>query len=238
MKLNDILPEVGRKFDREKVDERMIMLCDGVFAIAMTLLVLDIKLNITGGDINTAISDLLGKILIYIITFFVIARYWTIHRQLMRSIKRMDTIFIRLTFLFLAFVTFFPVVLNMEFDDGQFAQVTILYALVVAGCGFSAQLLGWYALWEHRLIDSDLDMLEIRYRILSGLSAPIITCLSLLLLFIPFVAADPPRLFFGLLLIPVVDRITKVIYNRIKKEHAEEKGQEQQTLVSDELRKG
>lgn len=224
MKLNDILPEVGLKLEHEKVDERLIMLCDGVFAIAMTLLVLDIKLNITRGDIDAAISDLLQKVLIYAITFFVIARYWTIHRQLMRSIKRMDAIFVRLTFLFLAFVTFFPVVINMEFDGGQFAQVTILYALVVAGCGFSAQLLWIYASWNHRLIDPDLNQMEIRYRTISGLSAPVIMCLALLLLPLPFIAADPPRLFFGLLLIPVVDRIIQILHKREQKKHAEEAG--------------
>ena len=231
---NNPLKMVLMKPVHEKVDERLIMLSDGVFAIAMTLLVLDIKLNITGGDINAAISDLLRKILIYIITFFVIARYWTLHRQLMRSIKRMDSIFVRLTFLFLAFVTFFPVVINMEFDSGQFAQVTILYALVVAGCGFSVQLLWWYASWNHRLIDTDLDPIEIRYRAISGLSAPVIICLSLLLLSLPFVAADPPRLFYSLLLIPVVDKIIQILHKRGQKKLAEEKSQEQQTLVSDE----
>lgn len=224
MKLNDILPEAGLKLEHEKVDERLIMLCDGVFAIAMTLLVLDIKLNITRGDIDAAISDLLQKVLIFAITFFVIAKYWTIHRQLMRSIKRMDVIFVRLTFLFLAFVTFFPVVINMEFDGGQFVQVTILYALVVAGCGFSAQLLWVYASWNHRLIDPDLNQIEIRYRTISGLSAPVITCLSFLLLSLPFVAADPPRLFFGLLLIPVADRIIQILHKREQKKHAEETG--------------
>lgn len=233
MNMNNRLFDVGLKPSQEKVDDRLIMLCDGVFAIAMTLLVLDISLDLKDG-IDAAMNALVGKILIYIVTFFVIANYWTIHRQLMRIIKRMDSRLIQITFLFLAFVTFFPVAFNIVTDNGQYAQVTILYALVVAGCGFSAQLLWLYASWKHRLIDPDLDQTEIRYRTIRGLSTPVIMCLSLLLLLLPlpFVAADPPRIFYSWLLIPVVDRIIHVVYNRIQKKHAEEKGQEQQTLVS------
>lgn len=225
--------EAGLKPGLEKVDDRLIMLCDGVFAIAMTLLVLDIKLDLKDG-IDAAISALLGKILIYIVTFFIIASYWTRHRRLMRIIKRMDPRLVQITLLFLAFVTFFPVAFNMVLDNGHYVQVTILYALVVVGCGFSTQLLWWYASWKHRLIDPNFDPSEIRYRTISGLSVPFFMCLSLLLLPLPLVAADPPRLFFSWLLIPVVERITHVLYKRIQKEHTEGKDQEQQTLVSDE----
>jgi uncharacterized membrane protein len=231
MNMNNRLFDMGLKPSQEKVDDRLIMLCDGVFAIAMTLLVLDISLDLKDG-IDAAITALLGKLFIYIVTFLIIANYWSLHRHLMRIIKRMDSRLILITFLFLAFVTFFPVAFNMVTDNGHYAQVTILYALVVAGCGFSAQLLWFYASWKHRLIDPDLDQTEIRYRTFSGLSGPVIICLSLILLPLPFVAADPPRLFYSWLLIPVVDRINHVIYKRIQKKHAEEKGQEQQTLVS------
>jgi len=223
---------IGLKLDQEKVDERLIMLCDGVFAIAITLLVLDIKLDVKGGDINTAISDLLkGKILFYIITFFVIANYWIIHRELMHIIKRMDALLIRLTFLFLAFITFFPVAFTMLADYGQFAQVTILYTLVLAGCGFSAQLLWWCASWNHRLIDPNMDLREIRYRTISGLIVPVFICLSLLL--IPFVH-DPTEIYYSWLLLLVIHRVTSVIHKRIQKGLAEEKDQKQQTLASNE----
>src|SRR6266700_8154639 len=107
--------EAGLKPGQEKVDDRLIMLCDGVFAIAMTLLVLDISLDLKDG-IDAAISALFGKILIYIVTFFIIASYWTSHRRLMRIIKRMDSRLVQITLLFLAFITFFPVAFNMVSD--------------------------------------------------------------------------------------------------------------------------
>jgi uncharacterized membrane protein len=225
--------EAGLKPGQEKVDDRLIMLCDGVFAIAITLLVLDINLDLKDG-IDAAINALFGKILIYIVTFFIIASYWTAHRRLMHIIKRMDSRLVQITLLFLAFITFFPVAFKMVSDNGHYVQVTILYALVVAGCGLSTQLLWWYASWKHRLIDPNFDPSEIRYRTIRGLSTPFFMYLSLLLLPLPLVATDPPRLFFSWLLIPLVERVIRVLYERRQKMHAEGKDQERRTLISDE----
>jgi uncharacterized membrane protein len=240
MEINNKSLEKGLEQGQEKVDERLIMLCDGVFAIAMTLLVLDISLDLKDG-IDAAIKELLGKILIYIVTFFVIANYWSIHRKFMRIIKRMDTRFVQITFLFLAFVTFFPVAFNMMSDHGHFAQVTILYTLVLAGCGLSVQLLWFYASWKHRLIDPDMDLTEIRYRTISGLSIPIFFCLSLILIpfvhTIPFIQT-PTDIYYSWLLIPVVIRVIRFFYERRerqRKNRADGKDQEQQTLESEEL---
>lgn len=220
--------EAPLKKGQEKVDERLIMLCDGIFAIAITILVLDIKLDLKDG-IDAALNDLLPKIVFYLITFFVIAGYWGEHRRLMKVVKRMDTRFLQITFLFLAFVTFFPVAFNMETENGHYVQVSILYTLVLAGCGFSAQLLWLYASWKHRLIDPDLDLKTIQYRTIIGLSRPVFFCLSLLL--IPFVGAGQIRLaalhftsstttmFYSWLLLPVVNILLRQIIYRHKREN-------------------
>jgi uncharacterized membrane protein len=236
MEMSNKSLEEELELGQEKVDERLITLCDGVFAIGMTLLVLDIKLDVTHG-IDAAINALFNQIIIYIVTFFMIASSWNTHRRFMRIVKRMDARFVQITLLFLAFVTFFPVTFSLELENGHYAQVTILYTAVLAGCGFSAQILWLYASWKHRLIDPKVDLTTIHYRMLGALSMPVVICLSLLL--IPFVPS-PPYIFYSWLLIPVVNRITRFFYERRehqKEKHAEEKGQEQQTLVVDELRK-
>jgi uncharacterized membrane protein len=234
MEINNKSLEEELESGHEKVDERLITLCDGVFAIAMTLLVLDIKLNVTNG-IDAAISALFDQILIYIVTFFMIASYWSAHRRFMRIVKRMDPRFVQITLLFLAFVTFFPVAFNLELEHGLYTQVTILYTAVLAGCGFSAQILWLYASWKHRLIDPNVDLTTIHYRMIGGLSMPVVACLSLLL--IPF-APSPPYIFYSWLLIPVVNRIIRFLYERRerqRKKRAEGKDQEQQTLEADKL---
>src|SRR5437899_8182022 len=79
--------------------DRLIMLCDGIFAIAMTLLVLDIKLpeGLQARALHDELGNLLTKSIYYLITFITVAGYWVSHRQLMTYIKRQDGPFTTLT---------------------------------------------------------------------------------------------------------------------------------------------
>jgi uncharacterized membrane protein len=62
--------------------ERQMMLSDGVFAIAMTLLVLDLR--VPAGWDGTAIGLIAGagaQFFGYVMSFFTISLFWAIHRQ-------------------------------------------------------------------------------------------------------------------------------------------------------------
>jgi uncharacterized membrane protein len=63
---------------------RLISLTDGVFAVAMTLLVLDLKLPSQSGDLVRALVRMLPGFLIYLIVFASIAGYWIIHHGTFR----------------------------------------------------------------------------------------------------------------------------------------------------------
>ena len=67
--------------------ERLLVLSDGVFAIAMTLLVLDLHVpdlveGYTSADVAHAFWDLWPNLLAFAISFAVIANYWSLHRQI------------------------------------------------------------------------------------------------------------------------------------------------------------
>src|ERR1051326_4123779 len=71
-------------------EDRLLVLCDGVFAIAITLLVFNIKLpsNITTEvQFNQSLGSLLSQVITYLITFVVIASYWSQHRRVERSVE-------------------------------------------------------------------------------------------------------------------------------------------------------
>jgi len=83
-------------------EDRLLFLADAVFAIAMTLLVLEITLpageHITDeGHFNEALVTLIEQTVVFLITFAVLARYWIAHRSLMRLVDRLDTPVIWLT---------------------------------------------------------------------------------------------------------------------------------------------
>lgn len=66
--------------------ERLLLFSDAVFAIAITLLVLEIKVpelhHPTEEGLRQALADLLPKILGYVVSFVVVGSYWVRHHQL------------------------------------------------------------------------------------------------------------------------------------------------------------
>ncbi len=70
---------------------RLLALSDGVFAIAMTLLALDLKVpdlgeSTTDDKLGGALYLELPSILTYLLSFYIVASYWISHHQLMRSV--------------------------------------------------------------------------------------------------------------------------------------------------------
>ncbi|GCE15574.1 TMEM175 family protein [Tengunoibacter tsumagoiensis] len=192
--------------------ERLTMLCDGIFAIAMTLLVLDIKLP-DGVNFTQGMNGLLSKSLFYLLTFIIVANYWIQHRQLTIFIKRQDQTFTLLTFVFLAFVVFFPVSFNvLVSNNDNSAAVVVFYTLVLAGCGLSSFFLWFYATWKHRLVDVDLGQEVIKSRLLGLLIGPLYFCLSLFLLLIPGIRSND--VFYSWLLLPMAIRAIYLIRER------------------------
>jgi uncharacterized membrane protein len=191
---------------REKIagEDRLIVLCDGVFAIATTLLVISIKLPSgirSEADFNSALSDLLSNsVIFYLITFVVIASLWVEHRRMMRYIKYQDNRFVWLTLLFLVFIAFFPVTSSI-LETYTYRGAIILYTLTFAGCGLSLVFLWLYASWHHRLIEPDLPRDQIVSRGISLALTPVYFALSLLLLFFP---VKPTTVFWSWLLLPIL----------------------------------
>ncbi len=94
---------------------RLLALSDGVFAIAMTLLVLDLKLPDLGdhpgnAELRHALADQGTVYLSYVISFYVVASYWVEHHRLMRTVTSAPPplIFATLRMLFLVAALPFP----------------------------------------------------------------------------------------------------------------------------------
>jgi uncharacterized membrane protein len=194
-------------------EDRLVLLCDGVFAIAMTLLIFGISLNVADKVplVNKALPDLISPTISYALTFFIIAMYWRSHRTLMKVVQRLDNAFISLTFLFLAFIAFFPATSNLLGHYADVPAVVVIYTLGLSGCGFSALALWLYATWNHRLVAPDLPNDTINTRTYALLLNPLIFCASLLLL---FVVPEPVYICFSWALIGFTYRFVQAVYKR------------------------
>ena len=82
---------------------------DGVFAIAITLLVLDIRIEPDQYDhLLKALLDEWSSYFAYVTSFFTIGGVWTSHHALFERLRTIDTRLMRLNLLLLLAVSFLP----------------------------------------------------------------------------------------------------------------------------------
>jgi uncharacterized membrane protein len=88
---------------------RLEAFSDGVFAIAVTLLVLDIAVSANAEQhLLRSIIDLWPAYLAYVVSFSTIGAAWLAHNAITEYLDRTDAAFVRLNLLLLLFVSFLP----------------------------------------------------------------------------------------------------------------------------------
>jgi len=139
--------EAGRDRDR------IVNLSDGVFAIAITLLVLDIHVpdipeNVVASELPAALLALWPKYLGYFLSFVGISTFWMIHHSIFRPIRAYDRVLLYLNFLFLMAVAFleFPTSLVGHYSEEQVSVV--IHALNAAVASLLLITISWYAARE------------------------------------------------------------------------------------------
>lgn len=89
--------------------QRLEAFSDGVFAIVITLLILDIRIPVVEPTLlGTALINILPQLLTYVLSFFVVGLYWHLHHQVATEVKRIDGSFIWLNLVWLLFVSMLP----------------------------------------------------------------------------------------------------------------------------------
>ena len=139
----DTAEPLGPRLARHAFD-RLIMLSDGVFAIAITLAALEIKPRgawSTPAELWRALTLPLAA---YAISFAVIAVYWSAHRDTFARLRRADTTVTVLTLMLLFFVAVLPAATQLLYEEGNSVGVQV-YAVSVMLCGFAQALLWGYA---------------------------------------------------------------------------------------------
>jgi uncharacterized membrane protein len=96
--------EAGRELDR------IVFFSDAVFAIAIIILVLDIRVpdGLSSTELPDQVLNLGPKYLSFLISFLVLAIYWQAHHRVFRPITGYDRRLVWLNFLFLMAVDFWP----------------------------------------------------------------------------------------------------------------------------------
>jgi uncharacterized membrane protein len=163
---------------------RMEALSDGIFAIASTLLVLDLAIPAVSSDVVDKLREQWPIYLAYLVSFATIGQAWLAHSVITEYLDRADSILLRLNLVLLFFVSLLPFPTHMlaeyvSSDTAERIAVTVYGLNLLAISGFTSVL--WhYAVAEHlvrrdhpeadlRALTSKLDPSLVSYAVAIGI---------------------------------------------------------------------
>lgn len=160
--------------------ERMIFFSDAVFAIAITLLIIEIKVphllaEYTDAQVWHTYFQLGPKFLGFFISFFFIGLYWTVHHQLMNYLISYDSRLVWLNLVFLLSIVLMPfsTALDSEYTGQNFISPFLIYTINVSFTGCMVAVLWRYISDpQHRLSEGLEDPLFVRYQQKRALAVP------------------------------------------------------------------
>jgi uncharacterized membrane protein len=128
-----------RKSKRREGNEiefsRIVAFSDGVFAIAITLLVLglDIPKHLAGSEIADALWDQRENLFAYALSFAVIGRFWLVHHRFFSEVTAFDGRLIVLNMFYLGWIVLIPFTSKVLGEYGGEAAAVVLYAANLIG---------------------------------------------------------------------------------------------------------
>lgn len=168
------------RYPRDSVEfNRVVALTDGIYAIAMTLLVLTIGIPRVDPDgLVDELKAIDGDILTFIISVAILAYYWVSNHRFVRHLAAMDPVYTGLNVVYLAIVAFLPLPTAL-LDRYSSEPVTIIVYLVTL---LLLSLMGVALLaWAHhrRLFDAEPSPRAVRYGLLIVLLPAIVFALAI-----------------------------------------------------------
>jgi len=197
--------------------ERLILFSDAVFAIAITLLVIEIKIPeihekpITDNAVLHKLAELIPKFVGFLVSFLLIGQYWIVHHRMFSFVINFTDRLIWLNILFLFAIALMP------FSTGFYSEYVlrgvvtpvIFYTANIALLGLANFLMWRYLSNQKNNLTENLTPALARYFSLRALTVPtIFVIFSFVYLYKPMIA------FFIPILIPFIMRL---IFNPMKK---------------------
>ncbi|CDG64147.1 MAG: potassium channel family protein [Methanobacterium sp.] len=168
--------------------KRIETLVDGIFAIAMTLLVLGITVpsiaNPTEAALYQAIYDLIPNLYSYALSFMLLAIFWRLNHLQFNRIQRADATLLWIIVVWLLFVALVPFSAFFVGEYGDFQLPNIFFDLNLLAIGLLL-----FLNWRHALnsgLTDEMDEEMKKSSLRSNLMLPSISLLALALIFLPF----------------------------------------------------
>ena len=180
---------------------RIVALTDGVFAIVMTLLVLEISIpEIAQSSLHTELPgrlvELWPKLLSYVVSFIILGIFWYLHHISFHYIKRSDNGLIWLNILFLMFIALIPFSTALFGSYGKEQIPLVIYAINLILASVMNSIIWIYATRKYRLVDTNISPGLLKWHRLISLGFLVI---FLLIIGVSFINSTAARAVFALL---------------------------------------
>jgi uncharacterized membrane protein len=137
--------------------DRLMMLCDGVFAIAITLLATEVRApQAWSGDWASLWGALAGQLDAYAMSFLVISIYWLAHRRFMAMILTVDAAMTVITLVVLGLVALLPAATRLISTHSVYPLARLVYAGLVVAIGLAMASLWGYAALVAKVVSREV----------------------------------------------------------------------------------
>ncbi|MEX2245819.1 MAG: TMEM175 family protein [Dehalococcoidia bacterium] len=172
--------------------QRLEAFSDGVFAIAITLLIIEIGVpHVEGsGSLSGALRDLWPSYFGYAVSFMTIGIMWANHHDMFKDIERTDHTLLVLNLLLLMGVAFipFPTAVMAEYlrEGHHKPEAALIYVTAFEVIGLAFNAIWLYASVGRRLIDEHVSDERVRSRTLRYIPGPLSYAVAMPLVFVSY----------------------------------------------------
>jgi uncharacterized membrane protein len=152
---------------------RLEAFSDGVFAVAITLLILDVRPEGHGLGGWEMFRHDWHHILIYVLSFVIVGVYWVGHHHMMHFVTATDRTFLWINLLFLMIIVFIPYVASLLSATNADAGAIRIYGASLILANLTSSTLWFYACRKHRLVPESLSPAFARF-VLQINTAPVL----------------------------------------------------------------
>ena len=156
--------------------DRLLMLSDGIFAIAITLAALEIQAPPEHTSLAVMARAMARPIVAYLLSFAVIGIFWIQHRDLFARVRRADGPLTFLTLTLLCLIALLPAVVHGLYSPGDDEAPFRLYASVMVACGLTNAAMWLYASLSPGLMAPEVTRAYRLTRLIRTLGMPVISC--------------------------------------------------------------
>lgn len=201
--------------------ERLILFSDAVFAIAITLLVIEIKIPeihegpVTDDALLYKLRQLIPKFIGFLVSFLLIGQYWIVHHRMFGYVINFTDRLIWLNILFLLAVVLMPFSTGFysEYAESNTMTPVIFYTANIACLGFLNFFMWRYISKPQRKLSENLTKPMANFFSTRALAVP-----TIFIIFC-FVYLYAPKIAFWIP--PLIPLILRILFNPMKKKAIE-----------------